>query len=127
MREGRRLSSSSLDQPLLLGRDSDSDPGSDTSVIEMERIDSKQSKKAHDEEEGTFESSSAPTAHVQRVRTRPSHEGDLSLDDLFDESKTAKENKSTLLSYELDRMGMGRYQVGILGFLFPGCYILAAR
>jgi len=38
-------------------------------------------------------------------------EGELSLDDLFDETKTARQNKSLLVSYELDRMGMGKYQV----------------
>lgn len=35
---------------------------------------------------------------------------DLTLDDLFDPQRSAKENKSLLMSYELDRMQMGRYQ-----------------
>lgn len=113
MRAGSRPS---LDQPLLLARNSESDSGSDLgSEFEMERVDSKHSKhskQAQDEENGTF-ASEEPNTHVERVRTRPSQEGDLSLDDLFDSSKTAKENKSTLLSYELDRMGMGRYQVSL--------------
>lgn len=54
------------------------------------------------------------TSSEERVRivdARNSRDEDsLSLDDLFDSSRTAKENKSILMSYELDRMGMGRYQ-----------------
>lgn len=50
-------------------------------------------------------------SNVEVTSARPSRDEDnLSLDDLFEPGKTAKENKSTLMSYELDRMGMGRYQ-----------------
>ena len=48
-----------------------------------------------------------------RPVSRPSlddAELDVTLDDLFDESKTAAENKSLMISAALDKMGMGRYQ-----------------
>ncbi|PWN46060.1 MFS general substrate transporter [Ceraceosorus guamensis] len=57
---------------------------------------------------------------VRRVRST-GHVGDsiegLKASDLFDETKTAKENKSLLMSYELERMGFGRYQL----FVFLLC------
>ncbi|GAC75326.1 synaptic vesicle transporter SV2 [Moesziomyces antarcticus T-34] len=45
--------------------------------------------------------------------------GDVTLDDLFDPTKTLQENKSMMISAELDRMGMGRYQICI--WFLCGC------
>ncbi|KAI3478487.1 hypothetical protein L1887_59542 [Cichorium endivia] len=44
---------------------------------------------------------------------------DVTLDDLFDPTKTLQENKSMMISAELDRMGMGRYQICI--WFLCGC------
>lgn len=50
-------------------------------------------------------------------------EASLSLDDLFDANRTSKENKSILMSYELDRMGMGRYQWCVFFLCGAGFFI----
>jgi hypothetical protein len=72
--------------------------------VKMQRTDSTRSLRAS-------KGKTNEEVSVDIVPARPSQDdGNLSLDDLFDPSKTAKENKSTLMSYELDRMGMGRYQ-----------------
>ncbi len=55
--------------------------------------------------------SSEPRTEVRAVDQEDYEEGDMSLDDLFDASRTAAENKSVLISHELDRMGFGRYQI----------------
>jgi hypothetical protein len=47
----------------------------------------------------------------------------LSLDDLFDINRTAKENKSLLMSDDLDRMGMGRYQWCVFFLCGAGFFI----
>ena len=44
---------------------------------------------------------------------------DVTFDILFDPNKTLQENKSMMISAELDRMGMGRYQMCI--WLLCGC------
>lgn len=54
----------------------------------------------------------------------PSGEGsrgpnDISFDDIFDPNKTLQENKSMMISAELDRMGMGKYQICI--WFLCGC------
>lgn len=58
----------------------------------------------------SIKSPASDEGHASVVPARPSRDDQIGLDDLFDPNKTAKENKSTLMSYELDRMGMGRYQ-----------------
>ncbi|GAC97835.1 membrane transporter [Pseudozyma hubeiensis SY62] len=45
--------------------------------------------------------------------------GDVTFDDIFDPTKTLRENKSMMISAELDRMGMGRYQICI--WFLCGC------
>lgn len=85
-------STASQDQLLRMER-----PGS---VKSMKGVDGQKADANGDDEE-----------RVKVVPARNSGDSEtLSLDDLFDDSKTAKENKSLLMSYELDRMGMGRYQ-----------------
>ncbi|KAJ1026256.1 hypothetical protein NDA16_002343 [Ustilago loliicola] len=44
---------------------------------------------------------------------------DVSFDDIFDPNKTLQENKSMMISAELDRMGMGKYQICI--WFLCGC------
>ncbi|CDS00160.1 hypothetical protein [Sporisorium scitamineum] len=45
--------------------------------------------------------------------------GDVTFDDIFDPTKTLRENKSMMISAELDRMGMGKYQICI--WFLCGC------
>lgn len=54
---------------------------------------------------------------------RLSRDSDLSLGDLYDVHRSAKENKSLLMSYELDRMQMGRYQWFVFGLCGLGYFI----
>jgi hypothetical protein len=72
--------------------------------FKMQRQDSSKSLKGSREGEGGGD------VVVTAVRATDTPSDEITLDDLFEASKTAKENKSTLMSYELDRMGMGRYQ-----------------
>uniref|UniRef100_V5EA20 Major facilitator superfamily (MFS) profile domain-containing protein n=1 Tax=Kalmanozyma brasiliensis (strain GHG001) TaxID=1365824 RepID=V5EA20_KALBG len=44
---------------------------------------------------------------------------DVTFDDIFDPTKTLRENKSMMISAELDRMGMGKYQICI--WVLCGC------
>ncbi|SPO29150.1 related to PHO84 - high-affinity inorganic phosphate transporter [Ustilago trichophora] len=44
---------------------------------------------------------------------------DITFDDIFDPTKTLHENKSMMISAELDRMGMGKYQICI--WFLCGC------
>lgn len=78
-----------------------------------------------DEMIGSRAADRVPWTDVRAVRTngRTSRDSDLSMDDLFDPQKTAKENKSTLMSYELDRMGMGRYQLYVFFLCGLGYFI----
>lgn len=61
----------------------------------------------------------APVPDTDRV----SRDSDLSLSDLFDPHRSAKENKSFLMSYELDRMEMGKYQWFVFGLCGLGYFI----
>lgn len=88
----------------------------------IHRTDSNQTKK-----DAFTEDSQGESARIQ-VRTilsaaRQSHESELTLDDIFDENKSAKENKSLMMSYELDRMQMGKYQWLVFGLCGLGYFI----
>jgi hypothetical protein len=61
------------------------------------------------------------------VDVRPMQDDDrLSFEDLFDPGRTAKENKSLLMSAELDQMGMGRCEELYLNELqqYSDCFSL---
>lgn len=78
------------------------------------RDDETTAKSAGQENGGDLHSSTSPGSSSHS----PSGEGsrgphDLTFDDIFDPTKTLRENKSMMISAELDRMGMGRYQVCI--------------
>ncbi|PWN34086.1 MFS general substrate transporter [Meira miltonrushii] len=120
-------SSSNSSQDHLLGAFSDQ-----RSIKMMQRSDSYKSKKdgssegEERSEPGTRNAAGgqlwtgvAPVPDTDRV----SRDSDLSLSDLFDPQRTAKENKSLLMSYELDRMEMGRYQWCIFGLCGLGYFI----
>lgn len=79
--------------------------------VRMQRADSTRSSTKGGEGGKDGSETADQGGNVNIVPARLSQDEDnLSLDDLFDPTKTAKENKSLLMSYELDRMGMGRYQ-----------------
>ncbi|MCO5566029.1 hypothetical protein L7F22_019704 [Adiantum nelumboides] len=120
-------SSSNSSQDHLLGAYSQ-----ERSIKMMQRSDSYKSKKDGSSEgedrlePGTRNAAGgqlwtyvAPVPDADRV----SRDSDLSLGDLFDPERTAKENKSLLMSYELDRMEMGRYQWFIFGLCGLGYFI----
>lgn len=64
------------------------------------------------------------STHSPTSSSPPGGEGsrgpaDITFDDVFDPTKTLHENKSMMISAELDRMGMGKYQVCI--WFLCGC------
>ncbi|KAN0063797.1 hypothetical protein ACQY0O_003847 [Thecaphora frezii] len=99
--------------------------GSSSRSIKMQRTPPHKSQK--DSAEGVIDVDAAQLergggearASVRRVGSRASVEGELTLDDIFDPTKTVAENKSMLISAELDRMGMGKYQICI--WVLCGC------
>ncbi|TKY88041.1 hypothetical protein EX895_003137 [Sporisorium graminicola] len=86
------------------------------------RDDEAVAKSAGDADAGDVHSADGSNArrsssHVGGEATRLP--GDVTFDDIFDPTKTLRENKSMMISAELDRMGMGRYQICI--WFLCGC------
>lgn len=123
-------SSSNSSQDHLLGAYTEQ-----RSIKMMQRSDSYKSKKDGSAGEGVGEDQLEPGTrnaaggqlwtYVTPVpdTDRISRDSDLNLSDLFDPQRTAKENKSILMSYELDRMEMGKYQWFIFGLCGLGYFI----
>ena len=123
-------SSSNSSQDHLLGAYTEQ-----RSIKMMQRSDSYKSKKDGSAGEGVGEDQLEPGTrnaaggqlwtYVAPVpdTDRISRDSDLNLSDLFDPQRTAKENKSILMSYELDRMEMGKYQWFIFGLCGLGYFI----
>ncbi|EPQ27163.1 uncharacterized protein PFL1_05444 [Pseudozyma flocculosa PF-1] len=102
----------SLSRPSSSSRPTSLNKRSSTTSIKMQRTASYKSQK--DSTEGAAAANAevdgdGPRTTVRRVGSRASVEGELTFDDIFDPSKTLAENKSLMISAEMDRMGMKRY------------------
>lgn len=91
-------------------------------MVDQKRKNETAAKSGGTDEDGSRSSSSscgdgnASNGGVGEASRGP---GDVSFDDIFDVTKTLRENQSMMISAEFDRMGMGKYQICI--WVLCGC------
>lgn len=112
--------------------DDEDERGDRRPFLQVRSLSTTSSKRGRPSRSNSFKMKQAPGSHKGDTPPMASRESfrqsngetskapsELTLDDLFDPTKTLQENKSMMISAEFDRMGMGRYQICI--WFLCGC------